>query len=250
MKTCIAAALLLIYGVCFSQVPSIGKLENLAAYPTEDQLRAAIETAAMLAKAEGLDVEIFDAQKVGMAQPLLAAGLNVENGTCKLFYNAKPEDGLTQYFKTISANDLPVLLIAMATHEIAHCIEQREAYVRQRFDKILPPGFSSDGMTVQGYMGAIRSGALETWGEALADIASLLYLKQATPNRWLELAKGVAGMRRDLARKWPEHDTSPWLYRIIAAGADANTSLNQSLFETAFQLRRQYRPGGQQRPTK
>ncbi len=242
MKTCIAAVLLLVCGVCFSQVPSIGRLENLAGYPTEHQLRAAIENAAMLAKTEGLEVEIFDAQKVGMAQPLLAAGLDVENGTCKLFYNTKPEDGLTQYFKTIRANDLPVLLIAMATHEIAHCIEQREAYIRQRFDKILPPGFSSDSMTVQGYMGAVKSGTLETWGEALADIASLLYLKQATPNHWLELAKGVAKMRGELARKWPEHDTSPWLYKIIAAGADA--PLNQSLFENAFELRRKYRPGG------
>ena len=97
-------------------------------------------------------------------------------------------------------------------------------------------------MTVQGYMGAVKSGALQTWGEALADIVSLLYLKQATPDHWQELAKGVAGMRRDLARKWPGHDTSAWLYEIIAA--DANAPPNRGLFETAFQLRRQYRPGG------
>ena len=217
---------------------------SAAPYPTESQLRTAIENAAILAKAEDLDVARFDAQKVGMAQPLLAARLSAETGTCQVFYNTKPEDGLTQYFETIAANDLPVLLIALATHEVAHCVEYREAYVRKRFDKILPPGFRSDSATVQGYMGAVKSGALETWGEALADIASLLYLKQATPNHWLELAKGVAGMRRDLASKWPEHDTSPWLYKIIAADADANAPLNRSLFETAFQLRRQYRPGG------
>jgi hypothetical protein len=126
-------------------------------------------------------------------------------------------------------------------HEVAHCIEYREAYVRKRFDKILPPGFRSDSMTVQGYMGAVKSRTLRTWREALADIASLLYLKQATPNHWLELAKGVAAMRHDLARKWPGHDTSPWLYRVIAAGA--NVPRNQSLFETALQLRRLYRPG-------
>ena len=217
---------------------------SAAPYPTESQLRTAIENAAILAKAEDLDVAIFDAQKVGMAQPLLAARLSAETGTCQVFYNTKPEDGLTQYFETIAANDLPVLLIALATHEVAHCVEYREAYVRKRFDKILPPEFRNDSATVQGYMGAVKSGALETWGEALADIASLLYLKQATPDHWLELAKGVAGMRRDLASKWPEHDTSPWLYKIIAADADANAPLNRSLFETAFQLRRQYRPGG------
>ncbi len=240
MKTCIAALLLLVCGICFSQGLPTRKPEHPAAYPTESQLRTAIENAAKLAKAEGLDVEIFDAQKVGMTQPLLAARLNVATDTCQIFYNTKPEDGLTQYFETIVPNDLPVLLIAMAVHEVAHCIEYREAYVRKRFDKILPPGFRSDSMTVQGYMGAVKSGTLQTWGEALADIASLLYLKQATPNHWLELAKGVAGMRHDLARKWPEHDTSPWLYRVIAA--DANVPRNQSLFETAFQLRRLYRP--------
>ena len=245
MKTCIAAVLLLVYGICFSQAPPGGKPRNFVAYPTEGQLRAAIENAATLAKAERLDVKILDAQKNGMTQPLFAARLSLGTGDCKVFFNTKPENGLTQYFETIAANDLPVMLTAMATHEIAHCIEQREAYVRKRFDKILPPGVRSDSVTVQGYMGAVKSGALQTWGEALGDIASLLYLKQATPDHWLELAKGVAGMRRDLARKWPEHDTSPWLYKIIAADADA--PLNQSLFETAFQLRRQYRPGGQAR---
>ena len=241
MKTCIAALLSLVCGICFSQGLPTGRPEHPAAYPTESRLRTAIESAAKLAQAEGLDVEIFNAQKAGMTRPLLAARLNVATDTCQIFYNAKPEDGLTQYFETIAANDLPVLLTAMAVHEVAHCIEYREAYVRRRFDKILPPGFRSDGMTVQGYMGAVKSGTLQTWGEALADIASVLYLKQATPNHWLELAKGVAGMRHDLARKWPGHDTSPWLYRVIAAGA--NGPRNQSLFETAFQLRRLYRPG-------
>ena len=248
MKTCIAAVLLLVCSICFSQVLPSGRPKNSAAYPTEGQLRTAIENAATLAKTDGLNVEIFDAQKVGMTQPLLAARLSVPTGACQIFYNTKPEDGLTQYFETIAAYDLPVLLAAMAMHEVAHCIEYREAYVHKRFDKILPPGFRSDSMTVQGYMGAVKSGTLQTWGEALADIASILYLKQATPDHWLELAKGVAGMRSDLARKWPGHDTSPWLYKFIAA--DANVPPNQNLFETAFQLRRQYRPSGQERLTK
>jgi len=213
-----------------------------APYPTEGQLRTAIENVAKLLKAEGLDVEMFNAQTVGMTQPLLAAGLNLENGACVVYYNRKPEDGLTQYFETITENNLPVLLNAMAVHEAAHCIERREAFVRKHFDKILPPEFGPDGATIQGYLSVIKSGALIKWGEVLADIASLLYLKQAAPDQWVELAKGLAGMRHDLASKWPEHDTSPWLYKIIAA--DAKVSLNQSLFETAFQLRRQHQPGG------
>jgi len=68
----------------------------------------------------------------------------------------------------------------------------------------------------------------------------VLYLKQTVPGRWVQFANGLAAMRRDLARKWPAHDTSAWLYQIIAA--DVDTAVNQSLFETAFQLRRQYRP--------
>jgi hypothetical protein len=241
MKACIAVLLLLVCSASFAQAPPIGRPRNPAAYPTESQLRTAIENAAILLKAEGLALEIFDAQKVGKGQPLFAAGLRLETGTCLVYYNTKPEDGLTQYFGTISKTDLPVLLNAMATHEVTHCFEQREAYVHKRFDKILPPEFTGETATLNGYVRAVKSGALETWGEALADIASLLYLKQAAPDRWLELASGVAGMRRDLARKWPEHDTSSWLYKIIAADADAKA--NQSLFETAFELRRQYRPG-------
>ncbi len=215
-----------------------------APYPTEAQLRAAIENAAKLVQAEGLDLEMLDAQKVGLSRPLLAARLNLKSGTCLVFYNAKAEDGLTQFFETIAATDLPVLLTAIAMHEATHCVEQREAYVRKRFDKILPPGFRRDNATVQGYVRAVESGALERWGEALADIVSLLYLKQAAPDQWVELAQGVAAMRRDLARKWPAHDTSHWLYNIIAAEEDAGAITGQSLFETAFQLRRKYRPRG------
>ncbi len=55
-------------------------------------------------------------------------------------------------------------------------------------------------MTVQGYMGALKSGTLQTWGEALADIASVLYLKQATPDHWRKLA---AGLRWRPVRPWP-----------------------------------------------
>jgi len=233
MKTCIAAAFSLLWCGWVTAAP----------YPTEVQFRAAIEDAAKLVQAEGLNLEVFDAQKVGLERPLLAARLSLESGNCLIFYNTKPEDGLIQYFETVTASDLPVLLRAIALHEATHCIEQREAYVRKRFDKVLPPGFRGDNVTVQSYRSAVESGALETWGEALADIASLLYLKQATPDQWLELAKGVAGMRRDLARKWPAHDTSPWLYKVIAAEAGANSTAGQSLFEIAFQLRRQYRPG-------
>jgi len=244
MKTCIAVVLLLACGNCFSQVPSGVRARSPATYPNEGQMRAAIENAAKLVKAEGLDLEILDSQKVGLARPLLAARWSLESGTCLIFYNTKPEDGLTQFFATIAASDLPVMLSAIAMHEATHCIEQREAYVNHRFDRILPPGFWGDTATVQGYRRAVESGALETWGEALADIASLLYLKQVMPDQWMKLAIGVAGMRHNLARKWPEHDTSPWLYKIIAADPGADATAGQSLFETAFQLRWQYRPGG------
>jgi hypothetical protein len=94
--------------------------------------------------------------------------------------------------------------------------------------------------SIQGYLSVVKSGALVTWGEALADIASVIYLKRAVPGQWVRLSNGIAAMRHDLAWKWPEHDTSAWLHKIIAA--DIGEAANQSLFETAFQLRRRYRP--------
>ena len=209
-------------------------------YPTEVQLRAAIGEVTGLLKSEGIELEILDARKEGLTRPLMAAGLNLTSGVCLIFYNTKPEDGLTQFFGAIPEKDLPVWLKAIAVHEATHCFEQREAYIRKRFDKVLPPDFKRDNVTVQGYLSAVKSGALETWGEALADIASVLYLKQAVPDRWAQFANGLAAMRHDLARKWPAHDTSAWLYPIIAA--DIDKAVNQSLFEAAFQLRRQYRP--------
>ncbi len=209
-------------------------------YPTEDQLRAAIVEVAMMLKNEGLKWGILDARKEGLTRPLMAARLNQASGVCLIFYSTKPEDGLTQFFEAIHEKDLPVWLRAVAVHEATHCIEHREAYIRKRFDKVLPPDFKRDNVTVQGYLSAVRSGALETWSEALADIASVLYLKQAVPVRWTQFAIRLAAMRHDLAGKWPAHDTSAWLHQIIAA--DVDQAANQGLFETAFQLRRQYGP--------
>lgn len=213
-----------------------------APYPTEHQFRRAIGEVAGMLKAEGLELEILDARKEGLTQPLMAAGLSLPNGVCLIYFNTEPEDGLNQFFDAIDQKDLPVMLNAIAVHEGSHCIEQREAYVRKRFDKVLPPDFKRDGVTIQGYLSVVKSGALVTWGEALGDIASVLYLKRTVPGQWVRLSSRIAAWRHDLAWKWPEHDTSAWLYRIIAA--DTDEAANRNLFETAFQLRRRYRPGG------
>ncbi len=191
-------------------------------------------------KSEGIELEILDARKEGLARPLMAAGLSLPSGVCLIYYNTRPEDGLNQFFDSIAQKDLPVMLIAMAVHEASHCVEQREAYVRRRFDKVLPPDFERDNVTIQSYLSAVKSGALVRWSEVLADIASVLYLKRAVPDQWVRLSTFIAAMRHDLAWKWPEHDTSAWLYQVIAA--DIGEAVNQSLFETAFQLRRRHFP--------
>jgi hypothetical protein len=97
-----------------------------------------------------------------------------------------------------------------------------------------------DTVTVQGYLSVLQSGALVTWGEALADIASVLYLQQVAPAQWAYFANRLAAMRHDLAAKWADHDTSAWLYKVIIA--DIDPAANLSLFETALQLRSLYRP--------
>lgn len=212
-----------------------------ATYPTEEQFRTAIKEVSGLPKLEGLELEILDAGKAGLARPLLAAGLNLTSGVCLVYFNTKPEGGLIQFFAGMRQEIMPVMLSAMAVHEITHCIEQREAYIRKHFDKVMPPDFNRDNVTIQGYLSVVKSGALVTWGEALADIASVLYLKWAAPDQWVQLSNKIAAMRHDLAWKWPEHDTSAWLHKVIAA--DAGVAANQSLFETAFELRRQFNPG-------
>lgn len=218
---------------------------SAAPYPDDGQLRTAIGAGAALLAGEGIAVEMLDAQKEGLALPLFAAGLDLRTGVCIIFYNSSPEDGLSQFFGKLETKDMPVWLSAIAVHEATHCVEQREGYLRRHFDKVLPTEIGRDGMTVQGYLSVVKSGAVETWGEALADIASLLYLKRTVPERWTDFARGFAAMRRDLAGKWPEHDTSAWLHRVIAANAE--TAPDQGIFESAFQLRRQFRPAREAR---
>ena len=77
-------------------------------------------------------------------------------------------------------------------------------------------------------------------GSQLRNIVSVLYLKQAVPVRWQQFAGALAAMRNSKAGQWPEHNTSAWLHKVIAAGADKPEHL--SLFEAAFQLRRQFQP--------
>jgi hypothetical protein len=211
-----------------------------APYPTEVQLRAGIVAAITVLKTEGLAVEVLDARKEGLDRPLLAAGLRLVDSVCLVFFNTKPEDGLTQFFASISEQDLPVWLRAMAVHELTHCVEQREAYIRNDFDKVLPPGLSRENVTVQGYLSVVKSGVVEGWGEVLADIASVLYFQQAVPGQWVQFTQRLVAMRHGLAWKWPDHDTSAWLQRIIEA--NDSVAANQSLFDKAFELRRKYRP--------
>ncbi|HZX33225.1 MAG TPA: hypothetical protein VFF03_17875 [Rhodocyclaceae bacterium] len=211
-----------------------------APYPTEDQLRSAIGTGAGILRSQGIALEALDARKEGLNLSLLAAGLNLETGTCLVFYNTRPAAALSRFFDELEERDMPTWLNAIAVHEATHCVEQREAYLRQRFEKVLPPRFEHQGMTVQGYLSVVKSGAVETWGEALADIASVLYLKEAVPQRWTYFAEGIATLRHDLAARSPEHDTSPWLRRVIAE--ESGTGPNPNIFETAFELRQRFLP--------
>ncbi len=211
-----------------------------APYPTAEQLRGAIAEITPQLKSEQMEVVALEAQKEGVGLPLMAAGLRLGDGVCLVYYNAKPEDGLIQFFEPMSVQDAPIWLNSIAVHEVTHCIEQREAYIRRRFERVLPPGVMNENVTVQGYYSVVKSGAVETWGEALADIVSVLYLKQAVPDRWRQFAGALTAMRSSQAGKWPEHNTSAWLDKVIAAGAEKPEHL--SIFEAAFQLRRQFQP--------
>ena len=211
-----------------------------AGYPTENQFRQALDDIEGLVGAQNMSLEVLDAQKNGLDLPLLSAGLNLDTNSCRVFFNTRPEGGLTQFFAGINDHDMPPLLRAMSVHEVTHCVEQREAYVHKNFDKVLPDAYKQDDMTIQGYLSVVKSGAVETWGEALADISSLLYLKQTVPGLWLELARRISAMRHTLAGKWPQHDTSVWLNRLISA--NPATPDNTSLFDTAFQYRKQFQP--------
>lgn len=224
------AALLLFCGVAAHAAP----------YPTADELRAAIGIAAGVARADGLTLEMEDARQAGVTLPLMAAGLNLKSGICQIYYNPAPEAGLAQFFEGVSVKNLPVWLSAIAVHEATHCIEQREGYLRGRFDKVLPPDLERRDMTLKSYLSVVKSGAVDNWGEVLADVASVMYLKQAAPDQWKSFAQAIIALRQELASKWPSHDTSPWLRNLLAANDDMPRQLN--CFEAAFRWRRLLRP--------
>lgn len=222
----------------FAALWSIGA--QAAGYPAESQFRQALGDIDGLVRAQNMVLEVFDAQKNGVDRPLLSAGLNLDTNSCVVFFNTRPEDGLTQFFAGVNERDMAPLLRAMSVHEVTHCVEQREAYVHRHFDRVLPEAYKQNNMTLQGYLSVVKSGVVQTWGEALADISSLLYLKQNVPGLWLELARRISAMRHTLAGKWPEHDTSAWLERLISA--NPAPSENASLFDAAFRYRKQFQP--------
>ena len=129
----------------------------------------------------------------------------------------------------------------LAVHEVAHCIEQREAYVHKHFQEVLPPNVKLKDVTIQGYLSVVKSGAVEAWGEAFADIVAVLYLKKNRPADWQRFASNLADMRDQRARGDPEHNTAPWLRRVIAANAEIGAT--QTMYQTAFEMRKLYRPG-------
>lgn len=211
-----------------------------AGYPTEGEFRQALHDIEDLVRAEGMSLQVLNAQEKGLARPLLAAGLDLGRHACVVYFNTQPEDGLTQFFADVGEHEMAPLLRAMGVHEVAHCVEQREAYVHRRFDRVLPDAYRREDMTIQGYFSVVQSGAVETWGEALADISALLYLKQSVPGQWRALARRISTLRHELAHKWPLNDTSVWLDRVIEA--DPDTGDQATPFDAAFQYRRQFRP--------
>ncbi len=211
---------------------------HAAGYPTESQFRMALGDIDAVVRAEGMALEVLDAEQEGVTLPLLSAGLNIDTNTCVVFFNTLPEDGLVQFFSAINEHELALMLRAISVHEVTHCVEQREAYVLKRFDKVLPDAYKQDGMSIQGYLSVVKSGAVETWGEALADISSVLYLKQTVPGQWLALATRISAMRRELGTKWPTHDTSDWLDRLIELNPDIDG--RSSVFDAAFLYRKEF----------
>jgi hypothetical protein len=211
-----------------------------APYPTADQMRLAIQDVSAHLKAEKMEVEILDARKDRVKHPLMAAGLRLGDGICIVYVNDVVEPRLEKFFGAVAVPDMQIWLNSIALHEVAHCIEQREAYIRRRFDLVLPPGLPRENVTVQGYFAVVKSGTVETWGEAFADIVSVLYLREAVPERWAQFANSLVALRSDLAQKWPEHDTSAFLRAVIAGGASRPPE--RSLFDTAFELRRLHDP--------
>ena len=89
-----------------------------AGYPTEDQFRQALNDIDGLVREEGMALDVLDAQKNGLTRPLLSAGLNIDSNSCVVFFNAQPEDGLTQFFENTDERDMPLLLRAMCVHEV------------------------------------------------------------------------------------------------------------------------------------
>jgi hypothetical protein len=213
---------------------------SAAPYPSEAQMRDALEAVGDVARGEGLQLLVLDARKNGVTRPLMAAGLSTANGDCLVFYNYQPSDLLLPFFGRMAEADVPVWLRAIAVHEITHCIEQREAYVLGRFDRILPPDMAHEGMTLQGYVSVLRSGSIERWGEALADIAAVLWLQKAVPGDWRRFAAGLLALRDELSERNPSHSTGPWLQGLLRAGEGAYAE--RSMFETAFRLRGALRP--------
>lgn len=209
-------------------------------YPDEARFRTAIAASAPLLKAENIGMEILDARKEGLKRPLLAAGLSLKDRVCLIFFNTEPVADMQTFFDAMQPEDMRLWLDVLAVHETAHCVEQRDAYLNKQFDKVLPPGYPHEGMNVQGYLSVVKSGAVEAWGEAFADIAALLYMQQREPDRWPELAAQLLQLRGERAKLDPEHDTSPWLRKFIAR--PPAPAPGQSLYERAFQLRRLYRP--------
>ncbi len=209
-----------------------------APYPNENQLRDAISAVAHLVRNEGMGIEIVDARKAGVARPLMAAGLNTSRNLCMVFYNPKPASILEPFFDRMPEEDLGLWLKAIAVHELTHCVEQREAYVLARFDRILPPGLPVEGMTVQGYVSAQRAGTFELWSEALSDVAAILWLQEVAPAVWKRFALDFARLREELASRNPSHQTAVWLHAMLAA--DAHRQNDQSIFDAAIRLRIQY----------
>lgn len=207
--------------------------------PVETRWLTAATPVLVFAQSQGLPVDVVVQPQPGPDAAPLAMG--VVDGRCKLVLTmrgdaARPDavlDGAAAALK-------PVLMEAMAAHELGHCWRHL-----QGASGSVPAGFTAEPAPVVGddaerarwraEMAATRR------EEGLADLVGLAWTLRRHPARYAEVHAWLAGVRAEPVVAGSHHDTRSWVRLAADAGALAG---GDSPFEAALALWRRGLEGG------
>lgn len=159
------------------------------------------------ARSIDLPVDVIVQPKADAGDVPLAMGF--ARGRCKLVLSMRGNSDAEKVLGGVAAHEQPLLIEAMAAHELAHCWR----YARGEWNA-LPAGFVETGTETARdprLLAASKAMRETRREEGFADLVALAWIQRTRPAEYARVHGWLSGVRGSVATPRSSHDTRTWV---------------------------------------